>query len=61
MLSLSQITTITGACGNASASMPSRAMKSAARRRPSRYTQRPLVTSIAPNTVTCRFLPGVGI
>jgi len=36
-------------------------MKSAARRRPSRYTHRPLVTSIAPYTVTCRFVPGVGI
>jgi hypothetical protein len=32
---------------------------SAARRRPSRYAHRPVVTSSAPNTVTCRFLPGV--
>jgi hypothetical protein len=61
MLSLSQITTITGARGNAWASIASSAMKSAAQRRPSRYTQRPVVTSIAPNTVTCRFLPGVRI
>jgi hypothetical protein len=45
--------------GNASASMRSKAMKSAAQRRPSRYTQAPVLTSIAPNTVTCRFLPGV--
>jgi len=36
MLSLSQITTIAGAAGNASVSMPSKAMKSAAQRRPSR-------------------------
>jgi hypothetical protein len=36
-------------------------MKSAAQRPPSRYTQVPVVTSIAPNTVTCRFVPGVGI
>ena len=60
MLSLSQITAITGACGNASASIWSKAMKSAAQRRPSRYTQAPVVTSIAPSTVTFRFVPGVG-
>ena len=36
-------------------------MKSAAQRPPSRYTQVPVVTSIAPNTVTCRFLPGVDL
>jgi len=36
-------------------------MKSAAQRPPSRYAQVPVVTSIAPNMVTCRFLPGVGI
>jgi hypothetical protein len=32
-------------------------MKSAAQRRPIRYTQHPMLTSIAPNTVTCRFFP----
>jgi hypothetical protein len=36
-------------------------VKSAAQRRPSRYTHFPLVTSSAPNTVTCRFEPGVRI
>jgi hypothetical protein len=35
-------------------------MKSAAQRRPSRYTRAPVVISTAPNTVTCRFVPGVG-
>lgn len=59
MLSLSQITTITGARGSAWSSMPSRAMKSAAQRRLSRYTQAPVLTSSAPSTVTLRFLPGV--
>ena len=34
-------------------------MKSAAQRRPSRHTQIPVVTSIAPGTVTSRFVPGV--
>jgi hypothetical protein len=47
MLSLSQITAITGARGNARSTWSSRAMKSAAQRRPSRYTQRPVLTSSA--------------
>jgi len=50
-----------GAQGNARSTWSSRAMKSAAQRRPSRYTQAPVVISSAPNTVTCRFVPGVGI
>ena len=60
MLSLSQITTIAGARGKASVSISSKAMKSSARRRPSRYTHRPVVSSSAPSTATCRFLPWVG-
>jgi hypothetical protein len=59
MLSLSQITAITGASGNAWSITWSKALKSAARRRPSRYTQAPVVTSISPSTVTVRFVPGV--
>ncbi len=34
-------------------------MKSAAQQRPSRHTQRPVVSSIAPSTVILRFAPGV--
>jgi len=34
-------------------------MKSAARRRPSRYTRAPVLISSAPSTVTLRFVPGV--
>jgi multiple sugar transport system ATP-binding protein len=34
-------------------------MKSAAQRRPSRYTHAPVLTSTAPSTVTLRFVPGV--
>jgi len=60
MLSLSQITAIADACGNAASTWSSSAMKSAAQRRPSRYTHAPVLTSSAPNTVICRFLPGVG-
>src|SRR6185312_11967046 len=60
MLSLSQITAITGERGNARSTWSSSAMKSAAQRRPSRYTQRPVLTSIAPNTATCRFVPRWG-
>jgi len=60
MLSLSQITTITGAAGNARSSWSSSEMKSATQRRPSRYAHSPVVTSSAPKTVTCRFVPGVG-
>jgi hypothetical protein len=59
MLSLSQITTITGGWGKAPASIRRKAMKSAAQRRPSLYARSPVLTSIAPYTVTCRFLPGV--
>ncbi|SEG81750.1 hypothetical protein SAMN04489712_114134 [Thermomonospora echinospora] len=58
MLSLSQITTTAGAAGNAAITCCSRARKSAALRRPSRYAHRPVVTSNAPSTVICRFLPG---
>jgi hypothetical protein len=46
--------------GNARSTWSSSVVKSAAQRRPSRYTQRPVLTSIAPNTVTCRFVPGWG-
>ena len=35
-------------------------MKSAAQRRPGRYTHAPVATSSAPNTVTCWFFRGVG-
>nr|WP_300612110.1 hypothetical protein [Trebonia sp.] len=55
-----EIMTIAGARGNAASTCSSKAMKSAAQRRPSRHTQTPAVTSSAPNTVTCRFFPGVG-
>ena len=48
MLSLSQLTAIAGARGNTREHRSSRAMKSAAQRRPSRYTHGPVVTSIAP-------------
>jgi len=50
MLSLSQIATITGARGNACSTCSRNAMKTAAQRRPSRYTQAPVVTPIAPRT-----------
>jgi hypothetical protein len=46
--------------GNARSTWSSSVVKSAAQRRPSRYTQRPVLTSIAPNTVTCRLVPGWG-
>jgi hypothetical protein len=59
MPSLSQITTIAGAHGLARNTWSSRAMKSAAQRRPSRYTHAPVFTSIAPSTVTFRFVAGV--
>ena len=49
-LSLSQITTITGARGNARSTWSSRAMRPAARRRPSRYTHAPVVTPMAQST-----------
>jgi hypothetical protein len=58
MLSLSQITTITVARGNARSTWSSRAMKPAAQRRPSRYTHAPVLISTAPGTVTLRFVPG---
>jgi hypothetical protein len=59
MLSLSQITAITGARGNAASSWSSSAMKSAAQRRPSRYTRAPVVTSTGLDhfygSLACRF------
>jgi hypothetical protein len=48
MLSLSQVTVITGARGNARSTWSGGAVKSAARRRPSRYTRCPVVTSGGP-------------
>jgi len=53
------ITAIAGARGNVRSSWSGNLMKSAARRRPSRHAQVRTVTSSAPNTVTCWFLPGV--
>jgi hypothetical protein len=44
MLSLPQIITITGPAGNARSTWSGRATKSAAQRRPSRYTYAPVVT-----------------
>ncbi len=56
---LSQITAITGARGKARGSWSGNAVKPAARRRPGRQIQVPAVTSIAPDTVTCRLPPWV--
>ena len=60
MLSLSQITAITGARGNAREQLVQQRdeVRRAAAAQP--VNPAPVVTSIAPNTVTCRFVPGVG-